>query len=63
VTGLSIETNPVRARVFSWQSTCRPDWVHEIKHNGYRLIVRRDVHAPRACLPLSDVAAETATFT
>ena len=30
-----------------------PDWVHEIKHDGYRLIVRRDgqgrapVHPPR----------------
>jgi hypothetical protein len=41
----------VRARVFSWQSTCRPDWVHEI---------RGPVHAPRAELPLSGVTAETA---
>jgi ATP-dependent DNA ligase len=25
----------------------RPDWVHEIKHDGYRLIVRRDGRAVR----------------
>jgi ATP-dependent DNA ligase len=24
-----------------------PDWVHEIKHDGYRLIVRRDGEAIR----------------
>jgi bifunctional non-homologous end joining protein LigD len=24
-----------------------PDWVHEIKHDGYRLIVRRDGEAVR----------------
>jgi ATP-dependent DNA ligase len=24
-----------------------PDWVHEIKHDGYRLIVRRDGKAVR----------------
>ena len=36
-----------------------PDWVHEIKHDGYRLIVRRDgnsrapVHAPRLRLDRS----------
>jgi len=24
-----------------------PDWVHEIKHDGYRLIVRRDGEALR----------------
>ena len=23
-----------------------PDWVHEIKHDGYRLQVRRDANAP-----------------
>ena len=25
-----------------------PDWVHEIKHDGYRLIVRRDGAAVRS---------------
>jgi hypothetical protein len=25
-----------------------PGWVHEIKHDGYRLIVRRDGEAPAA---------------
>ena len=25
----------------------RPDWVHEVKHDGYRLIVRRDGEAVR----------------
>jgi bifunctional non-homologous end joining protein LigD len=44
------------------------DWVHEIKHDGYRLIVRRDVAAVRlytrkgnnwtARLPAIAVAAE-----
>jgi bifunctional non-homologous end joining protein LigD len=24
-----------------------PDWLHEIKHDGYRLIVRRDGHRVR----------------
>jgi bifunctional non-homologous end joining protein LigD len=24
-----------------------PDWIHEIKHDGYRLIVRRDGEAVR----------------
>ena len=24
-----------------------PDWVHEIKHDGYRLIVRRDGDMPQ----------------
>jgi ATP-dependent DNA ligase len=24
-----------------------PDWVHEVKHDGYRLIVRRDGEAVR----------------
>jgi hypothetical protein len=29
------------------QAVLRPDWVHEIKHDGYRLIVRRDGKAVR----------------
>ena len=29
------------------RATFGPDWVHEIKHDGYRLIVRRDGKAVR----------------
>jgi bifunctional non-homologous end joining protein LigD len=24
------------------QCPCRPDWLHEVKHDGYRLIVQRE---------------------
>jgi bifunctional non-homologous end joining protein LigD len=37
----------VRAHAIFWRSTCRPDLAHEIKHDGYRLIVRRDGDAVR----------------
>ncbi len=29
----------------------RPDWIHEIKHDGYRLIVQRDGQARAAVHP------------
>jgi hypothetical protein len=35
-----------------WHGSMKPEWVHEIKHDGYRLMVRRDgsrgFHAPTA---------------
>src|SRR5262249_26881407 len=37
-TGLVIPARPVVAS----RPPSGPDWVHEIKHDGYRLIVRRD---------------------
>jgi hypothetical protein len=29
----------------------RPEWIHEIKHDGYRLIVRHDGNRVRLCTP------------
>jgi len=36
--GFVVPAQPVKAS----KPTSGPDWVHEIKHDGYRLIVRRD---------------------
>ena len=36
--GFSIPAQPVLAS----RPPSGPDWVHEIKHDGYRMIVRRD---------------------
>jgi bifunctional non-homologous end joining protein LigD len=36
--GYIIPAQPVKAA----KPPSGPDWVHEIKHDGYRLIVRRD---------------------
>jgi bifunctional non-homologous end joining protein LigD len=36
--GFIVPAQPIRAS----KAPSGPDWVHEIKHDGYRLIVRRD---------------------
>jgi ATP-dependent DNA ligase len=36
--GFVIPAQPIKAS----RPASGPDWVHEIKHDGYRLIVRRD---------------------
>jgi bifunctional non-homologous end joining protein LigD len=36
--GFVVPAQPVKA----WKPPSGPDWVHEIKHDGYRIIVRRD---------------------
>ena len=36
--GFVVPAQPVEAT----QPPAGPDWVHEIKHDGYRLIVRKD---------------------
>jgi hypothetical protein len=41
-----IENRPLRSYPVR-QAALGPDWVHEIKHDGYRLIVRRDGKAVR----------------
>src|SRR5215470_2620664 len=41
--GFVIPAQPVQAS----RPPSRADWVHEIKHDGYRLIVRRDGAAVR----------------
>jgi ATP-dependent DNA ligase len=33
------------------------DWVHEIKHDGYRMMARRDVLKVRSCL-IDDAAPQ-----
>jgi hypothetical protein len=47
--------NPTRAT----QPPSGPDWVHEIKHDGYRLIVRRDGLAVRLFTGRGDFLATT----
>jgi ATP-dependent DNA ligase len=37
-----------------------PDWVHEIKHDGYRLQARRDGDAVRLFTRRGDIAMSTA---
>jgi hypothetical protein len=41
------------------QPPCGPDWVHEIKHDGYRLMARRD---PAGVRLLFSFLAERPTF-
>src|SRR5262245_34778990 len=38
------------------------EWVHEIKHEGYRLMVRRDVSGVRLLDPTRDMVAAFATM-
>jgi bifunctional non-homologous end joining protein LigD len=42
-----LASGPVPQAAFWFSHGLGPDWVHEIKHDGYRLIVRRDGPAVR----------------
>jgi bifunctional non-homologous end joining protein LigD len=44
-TGFIIAAQPIMAS----KPPSGPDWVHEIKHDGYRMIVRRDRPTVRLC--------------
>jgi bifunctional non-homologous end joining protein LigD len=51
--GFVVPTQPIKAS----KPLSGPDWVHEIKHDGYRLIVRRDGPAVRLYAYDMDAAA------
>jgi ATP-dependent DNA ligase len=38
--------NPPCIPTRAYKVPAGPDWIHEIKHDGYRLQVRRDANAP-----------------
>jgi bifunctional non-homologous end joining protein LigD len=42
-----MDLSPPASRLFAHKPPSGPDWVHEIKHDGYRLIVRQDGMAVR----------------